>query len=325
MTIHRSTALLRLVAASLAATALVAPLTATAKPRTPPPARAADDPATVEAKAHFDKAVRLFDDGDYNGALVEFTAAYDRRPSPGVLYNIGLTQKALFRVPEAIASLERYLAEAKNVPPARAKEVRQVITELRALLADVILDVTPPGAQLRVDGRTVGAAPAKLQLPTGGHTLEFSLDGYKPARKDVLITSGVPVSVKLALEAIPRTGFLVLDAEPAQATARVDERPLGKRPWSRLELIPGPHRVEVEADGFTPYRGEVALAPGQERTLAIRLERPAKKKRFYEKAAFWVPVSLAVVGVGVGVGLGVGLSQSEPVRGTLDPFAKPID
>jgi hypothetical protein len=38
-----------------------------------------------------------------------------------VLYNIGLTQKALFRYGESIATLERYLKEAGGLPPERQR------------------------------------------------------------------------------------------------------------------------------------------------------------------------------------------------------------
>ena len=47
----------------------------------------------------------VYNDGDYNTALSEFEAAYKAHPSPGVLYNVGLTQKALFRYPEAIVGV----------------------------------------------------------------------------------------------------------------------------------------------------------------------------------------------------------------------------
>src|SRR6185503_20787563 len=78
----------------------------------------AENPAVVEeAKRHFEQGVALFNDGNYSAALAEFEAAYKTRPAPAVLYNIGLTQKALFRYPEAIDSLTRYLAALPELAP----------------------------------------------------------------------------------------------------------------------------------------------------------------------------------------------------------------
>ena len=90
---------------------LAQPAPAPAPPAPAPPA--APDPAVLEeAKRHFAQGVALYNDGNYNAALAEFEAAYRVRPSPGVLDNIGLTQKGLVRYNDAIASLGRLAATA---------------------------------------------------------------------------------------------------------------------------------------------------------------------------------------------------------------------
>ena len=69
----------------------------------------------AEAKRHFDQAVALFNDGDFGAALTEFEASYKIHPAAGVLYNIGLSQKALYRYDEA-------LDVAAQVPRRRAED-----------------------------------------------------------------------------------------------------------------------------------------------------------------------------------------------------------
>src|SRR5438046_1159177 len=112
----------------------------------PAPAPSSSDDARLEAaKHHFQQGAVLYNHQNFNGALAEFLAAYQSRPSPAVLYNIGLTQKALFRYNDSIQSLERYLTEETGLTAERRAEVKQLIGEMRALLADVTFDIAPDG------------------------------------------------------------------------------------------------------------------------------------------------------------------------------------
>src|SRR5512146_1355035 len=112
---------------------LLAGMAGAQKPK--PAAAAKADPQLADAKRHFDQAVALFNDGDFGGALAEFEASYKIHPSAGVLYNIGLTQKALYRYDEALGSLRKYLVDAQKIPKDKRAEVTQLISEIQALLA----------------------------------------------------------------------------------------------------------------------------------------------------------------------------------------------
>ena len=103
----------------------------------------ANDPQMVEAKRHFDQAVALFNDGDFGAALTEFEASYAIHPAAGVLYNIGLSQKALYRYDEALTSLRKYSSTRKKIPKDKRAEVTQLIGEIQALLATVTFEVAP--------------------------------------------------------------------------------------------------------------------------------------------------------------------------------------
>src|SRR5688572_27337660 len=77
-----------------------------------PPAALASEERLTEARGHFERAVGLYESADYTNALTAFQAAYDTAPAATILYNIGLTNKALNRYPTAIEALERYLADS---------------------------------------------------------------------------------------------------------------------------------------------------------------------------------------------------------------------
>jgi eukaryotic-like serine/threonine-protein kinase len=58
----------------------------------------------------------------------------------------------------------------------------------------------PNGAEIFVDGNSTGRfTPARIQMPSGLHTITLKLDGYQPAKRPVQVSEGstVPVNEKL--------------------------------------------------------------------------------------------------------------------------------
>jgi hypothetical protein len=300
--------------AAAPARAQKAPAPAPAAPPAPPaPAASAAD--IEEAKRHFQQGVALYNDGNFNGALAEFEAAYRVRSSPGVLYNIGLSQKALFRYAESVDTLERYLREETKLTGERRAEVTQLIAEMRALLADVTLTISPAEATVMVDGRSAGTAPlaGPLRIAAGNHVLEVHADGYRSQRRELMISAGVPVKLTFNLELIPKTGKVRINAKPPEAMVKIDSKVLGYPP-AEAELAAGGHLLEVEAPKYLTHRSELVIAAGQTRTLDIALSKPPTK--IVEKWYFWTPITVAVAG-GLALGLGLGLRPEGPLVGTL--------
>lgn len=284
-----------------------------------------DDHATpetiAEAKRHFQQAVALYNDGNYSAALAEFEAAYQTRPAAAVLYNIGLSQKALFRYPEAISSLRRYLDGSPRLTQEQRTRTEEIIAEMKALLADVKLEVTPEGAAVRIDERDYGKAPLTgLQLAAGSHTIEVSADGYEPARRELMVTAGVPSELRVELAAIPRTGKARITSSQPQSLVTIDGQSYGFAPVD-VELPAGGHQLEVSAAKYETQRSELVLTAGQSRDIDVTLK---KTEHLYQKWYLWAPIGL--VAAGAAVGLGVGLTQTEgPIAGTLNPGAGKVN
>jgi hypothetical protein len=302
-------------------------LAGTAAARKPKPATApAVDAQLADAKRHFDQAVALFNDGDFGGALAEFEASYKIRPSAGVLYNIGLTQKALYRYDEALASLRKYLVDAQKIPKDKRAEVTQLISEIQALLATVTFAVTPAGTVVTLDGRQLGEAPTlgSYGVAAGMHKFEFAAEGFKPQKKELKVVAGQPLVLTVNLEKIPTTGKVRVLVKPPLAEVIIDDKPRGPGPVE-LELPLGGHTLAVQHAGFTSYQGELVVTAGQSREVPIELSKPVivKKSRFYEKWYFWVPVTAVVAGA-VATGVGVSLSQPSPITGTLPTGASRV-
>ena len=92
------------------------------------PVAHAEDPSMRAAKRHFDRGEKLFALGKFDEALDEYQQAFDAKPLPGFLYNIGQCYRNLGDYEQAIFSFKKYL---KLEPEASNKEaVERLIEEL---------------------------------------------------------------------------------------------------------------------------------------------------------------------------------------------------
>ena len=106
---------------------------------------AAEDAATGTAKRHFAQAEKLFALGRFDTALVEYEAAFDAKPLPAFLFNIGQCHRNLHDYEAAVFSFRKYL---RLLPEAENRDdVEELIRDLEAKQAaerDHVVVVAPP-------------------------------------------------------------------------------------------------------------------------------------------------------------------------------------
>ncbi|WP_104985801.1 tetratricopeptide repeat protein [Sorangium cellulosum] len=145
-------------------------------------------------RQHMENGIKLFQDRNYRAAIVEFEAAYNEKPKASPLFNIALAEKALFNYPKAIAALERALAHHRDtMDEADEKTARSAIEEMRALLAHVTVELSPPTATLLIDGEEQppsSAATRVVELGPGVHRIGARADGHRTAEQSVTVASG---------------------------------------------------------------------------------------------------------------------------------------
>lgn len=87
--------------------------TASGPPAESPPPATMLEPVSNDAKAEarwrFDRGLRLYNQGDYEGAVIEFQRAQALHPHSAVLFNIGLVQAKLGNSVESVRALEPLL------------------------------------------------------------------------------------------------------------------------------------------------------------------------------------------------------------------------
>ncbi len=88
------------------------------------------DPAERAAKRHFDRGQKLFALGKFDQALDEYQQAYDAKPIPDFLFNIGQCHRNLSNYDAAIFSFKKFL---KLAPDAENRDqVEEYIADLEA-------------------------------------------------------------------------------------------------------------------------------------------------------------------------------------------------
>lgn len=282
----------------------------------------ASDDDVAKAKVHFDQGVVLFNDGNYAAAIAEFQASHKLNPLPFVFKNIGLAHQRLFQYTEALVSLQRYVDQMPDA--ADVAEVKQIIAEIRALLVELRLTITPvSGVTIKIDGRPAGTTPLAepILIATGNHAIELAADGYVPHKRDLIVSSRAPLDLKVDLVLIPKSGKVRISSSVPRATVSIDGKPVGIVPLE-VELAGGGHTLEVIAPDHQPHRGELVVTVGTTRDVDITLDRVVVVPRgrpWYKKWYVVAPIGAVVVGAGVG---GMMLAGGvDPIGGTLAPGA----
>lgn len=171
----------------------------------------------AEARKHYDLGLKLYEDGNYEGARVEFERALSIAPSYRILYNIGLAYRQLNNYVDALAAFERYLSEGgTEIPKDRRESVEKEIAELRPRIGRVAITTNVPGAELAVDGVVVGKAPMANPQPVnpGMRKVSASSPGYLPVTKSITVTAGERATVDIQLEKLSQTQYVERKSNP---------------------------------------------------------------------------------------------------------------
>jgi hypothetical protein len=212
----------------------------------------AQEDAGARYKLHMGNGVKLFQDGNFAAAIAEFDAAYAAQPKPNPLINIALCQKALFKYPKAIASLEKALGKQHEAQLGAAdrKAATDAVAELSALLAFVDVKVTPATATVYVDDEPLPADALKKPVPLGPgqHRVAAVAPGYARADQSVSVVSG-DKGKSLTFKLVADKGFISAVAADPRTAIEVDGKRMGTGKWGGL-LSPGQHEL-----AFTPVQG----------------------------------------------------------------------
>jgi serine/threonine-protein kinase len=132
-------------------------------------------------------------------------------------------------------------------------------------LVDVLLDGSPRGAIVRVDGEPRAQLPANITLPKDGlHTIRVEAKDHEPA-EHILNLDGYSAfiwQVRLAPIIRERGAVALTVAGAHNATVFIGNNSYGKAPIRKVELPEGEYPVVVQAADGKRYEGRILILPG---------------------------------------------------------------
>lgn len=289
---------------------LVCAVTSLARAQETPPAPDAE----ADARTLFERGREAASAERWGEAVDFFRRARALADRPSIDFNLGVSLFTLGRHVEAIEVLEHFLARAD--PTADAPDIAtatELMGQARGAVVHVILDVDPPDAELRIDGapRAGTGASREVLLDPGHHQLEASAAGHADGAAELDLLAGTREHVVLRLELLaPR---LEVASGTAGATLLIDGEEVGHEAVE-LEVAPGPHTVEIRADGFQPHVAEIQAQAGETVRVHADLAR-VPEAPLYESPILWTIVGVVVVGAAVGIGVGVAVASEQPPYG----------
>ena len=227
----------------------------TAPPLAHPPTRAALD----DARHRFEHAVEFADAGNFQGALDEFTRAYELTRNPRVLYNISASLEALGRVIDALDALHAFSTQAPaDVLRRQRAEIAAAEVRLQNRIGTLVVESNAPDVEIRLDGVQVPSADlrAGMRIEAGHHHLALGAPGYAPREEDIAVQGNAALR-----ETIPLTrlaAHLAVESNLAGATVTVDDDAVGTTPLAAPISVPqGPHHVRISLPGYSTYETDV--------------------------------------------------------------------
>lgn len=137
----------------------------------------------------------------------------------------------------------------------------------------LVVQSSPAGVDVYIDGVHHGVTPAELSLPAGSHILELRGRGV-PRVIPLQVPAGGQLSQYLEFADTPRTGMLVVHSQPPGARVLVDGEPRGTTPITIEGLKPGSREVVLQNDQGSS-RHVVRILAGTTASLVAPVVGPA--------------------------------------------------
>ena len=150
------------------------------------------------------------------------------------------------------------------------KQQQVLELELAPAWADITVTSAPTGADIILDGQSLGLTPATVQVLAGDRELVLQKDGFKPKPYPLSVEAQKPQSLgEVWLEKID--GLLNISSTPSAAGVTVNGQYIGQTPL-QAPVTPGDQlTLTLFKDGYQSTSKTLSLAPGENRDVELSL------------------------------------------------------
>ncbi len=225
-----------------------------------------------DAKADYDAAKLLFEDGDFGGAASKFRQAHERAKDPRLLWNIAICEKGLRHWARVQNLVQRYLDEGRDIiSPEQTRAARDLGEAVKTFVGTLNVSA-PPGTELTIDGEPAGTLPFAHPMPLdlGPHKLTAEKTGFRPFASSFEIAGGTETKLELPLVALTSKARVSVQAGEGDTIA-FDGAVVAATRW-QSEVESGTHSLRVTAPRRKPYDLRLDLVAGSNRTVEVTLE-----------------------------------------------------
>jgi hypothetical protein len=200
------------------------------------------DRLTAEQKAEYEeltkKGIREYELNHWAEAKTYFLRAHTLFPNARTLRALGLIAFETRSYIEAVAWLERALADAhKPLTDEMRKGVADLLADARGFVGRVRLVLEPANASVFLDGELVQLRDQNvLLLDPGEHELRIEAGGYRTQSHRLRVEGGKSSELKLALVAADSSPATPADVEVA-AIPPASEAPPAVEWWSTQRIV----------------------------------------------------------------------------------------
>lgn len=245
----------------------------------------AQDQIFKQGSEHYKRGAILYEQGDYEGAVLEFVYGYCLVPSfYTLLKDIGQAYERNLDYEKAIGYLERYVREVPPPgtapcpvcpadPQADKASVAGRVEVLKKLKAKIYVESSPPGARISIAndaGVAMRAHAGETIEVLGGHyDMTTELDGWKPHHQAIDVRIGKPYAYFVPL--VAQKGRLSMQVFPPDARIFIGDRLAGighidvELPGNTYlvtseapERVTDKRKVEVLANQVTPVQVQLS-------------------------------------------------------------------
>jgi hypothetical protein len=198
-------------------------------------------PGGDDAEALMAEGIRLRKANDHAGALELFRRAYQLAPGPKSAAQLGLCEMAVAQFVEAEAHLGEALRSSDPWVNQHRAALYDAINATKNFLGTLEVLGRPEGAEVEVDGRTVGRLPLPrpLRMISGRDVyVRVSAPGHEPVRRAVRIEPRELTRAVIELDPIPAGSAA---APPGPRPLVPPPGPGGQPPPAYDDMVSPPH------------------------------------------------------------------------------------